>query len=61
MKLEVAEAVGTPAAADGEGQFLESRVGRQEPLQGSGDHTVLPPDIEKARNRDSNKKQKQGT
>jgi hypothetical protein len=57
MRLAVAEA---PAAVDGEGLFLGSQAGRQEPLLGSEGHTVLPTE-EGSRNRDREKKQKEGT
>lgn len=45
-RLGAADAVETPAAAAGEGLFLGSQAGRQEPLQGSEGHTVLPTDLE---------------
>lgn len=57
MRLEAVEA---PAAVDGEGLFLGSRAGRQEPLLGFEGHTVLPTK-EGSRKRDSDKKYKEGT
>jgi hypothetical protein len=60
MRLEVAETVVAPAVVGGDSLFLGSLAGRQEPLLGSEGHTVLPTK-EGSRNRESDKKQKEGT